>query len=868
MITPFRIPIIVAETDGVARRRRPVRIGVPLPRGLLTDAAQAAVVDAAGASVPQQLQGLALWPDRSIKWLLLDMLVDVGAGQRTTLFVVPARGATALRAPSVRVQGRNNGFEIDTGVLRFEVGAGKEALLGLIATSGQLPLQDAGVRLQLRRRGRSHTAAVERVTIEQSGPLRACVQVEGSFTRALGVPLNFRASFVAYAASGCVELELTLHNPRPARHPGGLWDLGDAGSLRFEDLSLEFTPVTPVRSLRWYERPESGWRQSDASSWSLYQDSSGGEQWDCDNHITPKGGLSVRFCGYEVRSANAGEMTSGLRATPAAEIQTGEGAIAATVLGFWENFPKALRWQNGTLGVGLFPGECCAGFELQGGEQKRHTVLLEFRAPAQDSSLPQRQVPLAVTLDPSWVEQTGAISHFSPATHDGNAAYLAYIQTIVEGPKSFDARREIIDEYGWRNFGDLYADHEAVRQTDGKPFISHYNNQYDFIYGALLHYLRSADPRWWWLGADAARHTIDIDIYHTDDDRPAFNHGLFWHTDHHKPALTATHRTYSRGNGPSAAYGGGPSNEHNYTTGLLHYFYLSGDAQAAMAVRELADWVIAMDDGAGTLLGVVDDGPTGLASKTVDLDYHKAGRGAGNSINALLDAYQVTRERRYLEKADELVRRCIHPADDIDALRLREPEHRWSYLVFLQALAKYLDVKLEWGETGYMFQYARASLLHYAQWMLRHEVPYKDVLDKVELPTETWPAHDVRKCHVLHMAAKYAPTGERAALHERADFFFERSVTDILSFPTAYLTRPLIILCVHGASHAYFQAHAATGVDVPCPDYVFGSPVIFRAQRLRLADAVLGKLRALTIGISRAALEAWSALTRGLGDNR
>ena len=110
-----------------------------------------------------------------------------------------------------------------------------------------------------------------------------------------------------------------------------------------------------------------------------------------------------------------------------------------------------------------------------------------------------------------------------------------------------------------------------------------------------------------------------------------------------------------------------------------------------------------MDDGALTLLGVVDSGPTGLASKTVSLDYHGPGRGAGNSINALLDAYTLSNDRRYAAKAEELIQRCIHPSDDIGTLGLDDPEYRWSYLVFLQVLGKYLDLKLELQSQGHTF---------------------------------------------------------------------------------------------------------------------------------------------------------------------
>ena len=46
--------------------------------------------------------------------------------------------------------------------------------------------------------------------------------------------------------------------------------------------------------------------------------------------------------------------------------------------------------------------------------------------------------------------------------------------------------------------------------------------------------------------------------------------------------------------------------------------------------------------------------------------------------------------------------------------------------------------------------------------MVENEVPYKEVLHKVDIPTETWPAQDIRKCHVLHLADRYSMPSDRA----------------------------------------------------------------------------------------------------------
>lgn len=836
MSPALRIPILIEEPAGFGRTNALSCIGVPLPKGAIHALSALALQDELGHPLPAQFRSLAVWADGSVKWVLVEGLVTLQAHERRHLFLCEAtRRCNESTGSGPRVDIKSGLlYRVDTGAAKFEIGD-KRALVESVVIEGTSVLDATGMQLNLTGcAGRPYWPVTDEMCIEEAGPIRATVLVTGHFAAVnahaeSAVPLEFKARLSFTAGSSSVRMDLQLRNPRAARHPGGLWDLDDQGTTLFEDVSISLRPLGRVEELRWYAETPNDTHVEIPKNWSIYQDSSGGENWDSDNHIDGQGKSTVTFRGYRVTYGHSGGaclIAEGDRATPALSVITDRGMISATVLEFWQNFPKALRWTDSTLDLALFPWESRAPFALQGGERKRHTVVIEFSPLGQPTEIDAAQHPLRISLDPSYVETTGAIDGFTPANLDGNEAYLSYVQSIIEGPFSFAGKREVIDEYGWRNFGELYADHEGVKSPGPRPLISHYNNQYDFIYGALTHYLRSADSRWWMLAKDAAQHSIDIDIYHTDGDRPAFNRGQFWHTDHYKPVGTCTHRTYSRLNGTALGYGGGPSNEHNYTSGLLLYYFLTGDPEAAEAVRELAGWVVGMD-GVTQNSGRGNGAPSGLASQTADPNYHKPGRGAGNSINALLDAYQLGEARLYLEKAEELIRRCIHPKDDIDALGLSMPEHRWSYLVFLQVLGKYLHLKWRKDETDYMFHYGRESLLHYARWMMTNEVPYADVLDKVDLPTETWPAQDIRKCHVLHLAGEFSAEPERAAFHDRADFFFERSLRDLLSFETAYFTRPLVIMSVYGQLQAYYQAHRAEGVGLPCPIESFGEPQIF-----------------------------------------
>jgi hypothetical protein len=206
-----------------------------------------------------------------------------------------------------------------------------------------------------------------------------------------------------------------------------------------------------------------------------------------------------------------------------------------------------------------------------------------------------------------------------------------------------------------------------------------------------------------------------------------------------------------------------------------------------------------MDDGRKSRFRWIDRRDTGLASVTRDQDFHGPGRGAGNSINALLDAHRLTGEPRYLEKADALIARCVHPDDDPASIDPLDAENRWSYTVFLQALGKYLEHRADRGLVDAKFEYARASLLKWAIWMAANERPYLERPEKLEYPTETWAAQDIRKAAVFEFAARHTRDEKtRAAFVAGANRFVDYAISMLTTSPTGTLTRPLVLLLAYG----------------------------------------------------------------------
>ena len=119
-----------------------------------------------------------------------------------------------------------------------------------------------------------------------------------------------------------------------------------------------------------------------------------------------------------------------------------------------------------------------------------------------------------------------AIPYLAPASDDVDPRYRMLVDAAIAGDEAFERKRETIDEYGWRNFGDTYADHENPFSGEAEPIVSHYNNQYDAVNGFAAQFMRTGDARWWRLMTELAVHVTDIDIYHTDRDKSAFSNGL------------------------------------------------------------------------------------------------------------------------------------------------------------------------------------------------------------------------------------------------------------------------------------------------------------------------------------------------------
>jgi len=848
------ITIQLKEDAGIARCDEPVCVGVPLTQGdLFTEKiTQLQLVNAdKGNIIACQPKVLSTWHDDSVRWLSLRFLASLPAGDRLALRLE----LPELPEPSVHeypeIEKQPDGtLVVTTDTASVHLKSGLPEWIHVSGPNSSSPYNAIRVHHTLRckdAQGQVCGLEPERPwQVVDNGRVAATLECSGHWITSKKEPLGrFRCRIEIYNDSRNMKVEVCLHNPNRARHSGGLWDLGDSGSIHFKSLELVATPDkqgSPWLKAEVDQRPLT---TNNKQALHLYQDSSGGDAWHSLNHVNAYGQLIPRFRGYQV-TADQHNIASGDRAQPSAGINGDSSGIQATLSHFWQNFPSSISVGNNGLTIGLFPADSSEPHELQGGERKTQTIWLsDIKDPG---ALDWVARPLLPKLSANHYQHTMAFPWFRANAEPGPLESL--IQAGLDGTSNFFAKREVIDEYGWRNFGDLFADHETLYQEpDETPLISHYNNQYDAIYGFARQYALTGDRRWFELMDDLAQHVKDIDIYHTEKDRNEYNNGLFWHTDHYLPSHTATHRTFSRHNGTSSTpgqTGGGPAAEHCYTTGLLYHYYLTGDESSRKAVLQLARWMRDLHEGRGGFLEQL------LAVKKQDLPKLKAmlhgdrptphtypfTRGTGNYLNALMDAWQLQPDQDWLSLAEKVIRQTIHPADNIEKRRLLNVETGWSYLVLLTSISRYLWLKVRIQQIDENYRYAREAFVHYTRWMVEHERPFLKDMEQLEFPNDTWTAQDIRKVMLLRQAANIDPSAA-THYHNRAETWLHEICGRLAASEERHYTRILTILLQNHGPHQdeTTELEPATLREIPEPPKLTWGSLVSRIA-MRLARAV------------------------------
>jgi hypothetical protein len=188
--------------------------GVPWPKGQVKKSDQLAIQTSNGRSIPIQSWPLAYWPDGSLKWTGHTIVTTPEISGGFSL----STGIPAKTETPVKIIQNDNHIEIDTGIVRCKLLKQGSNLIESLTIGERIVAQKGNLILLLEDRSEyesegvlreiEFTSIINSLTIEQSGPLRAVIKVEGMHysSEADRTWLPFTVRFYFYAGLGQIRI--------------------------------------------------------------------------------------------------------------------------------------------------------------------------------------------------------------------------------------------------------------------------------------------------------------------------------------------------------------------------------------------------------------------------------------------------------------------------------------------------------------------------------------------------------------------------------------------------------------------------------------------------------------------------------------
>ncbi len=276
-----QVALSVSDLLEGGRPAWPVSGGIPIAQGELASADKCRLLGAGGRVVDAQFDQLAPWPDGSVKWLLVS-LVHEGASPDYMLEYGEAVATPAVTG-GIAVEQTDAGMVVTTDVLRAELSRERFAPPGTVTIDGQTVVTgDEGFVLvdDEGNRYASADAPPTRFEIEEAGPVRTVVRVEGPITGDAQQGLRYRCRMYFYRGFAGIPTQISLlvqegksgFPPTLSRIKSLTWPMvgaADAGASRWvqDDVSEGFLagwlnhhrrdiPRVACRPVRGIHRPE------------------------------------------------------------------------------------------------------------------------------------------------------------------------------------------------------------------------------------------------------------------------------------------------------------------------------------------------------------------------------------------------------------------------------------------------------------------------------------------------------------------------------------------------------------------------------------------------------------------------------------
>ena len=558
--------------------------GVPWPRGAVPRGTPMRLTGAGGQRFEAQSWPLAYWPDGSLKWT--GHAFSAPAGLAGPFTITPRPGLNEERGPvrEIKYTEDSAAFTIDTGGVTVRIAKQGDSFFESL-TIGERVVGRNGRLIAVREdradyaasgvlREESFTSRVQKVTLEQSGPVRAVIKVEGVH-RATGTKpgglewLPFIVRLYLFAGSADIRLvhtfiydgdpardflkglglsftvpfkeELPNRHIRLAGDDGGIWAQpvqmlpgyrAQTGS-QVHDLSAvqlagqripnlaDLTPQARNATIGVAHWPDAKVAQTGPNSWSIYKRTSADASW---LHYTD----GHRASGLVVLGDVSGGLAVGVKdfwqKHPAA-LEALDGAAEAGEIRVWLWSPDApamdlRRYDDKPHGLPVSYEDWKPGWGTPLGIANTHELTLraftaipaneELTALARAASAP----PILVTT-PQYYHAMQVFGRWS--LPDRSTPTLNWLEDQVQGLVDF--YRQQVDErswYGFWDFGDIMHNYDFGRHDWRYDIGGWAWANTELMPDMLLwdSFLRTGRADLYRFAEAMTRHTSEVDVHH------------------------------------------------------------------------------------------------------------------------------------------------------------------------------------------------------------------------------------------------------------------------------------------------------------------------------------------------------------------
>ncbi|MCJ7548585.1 MAG: hypothetical protein MUQ30_02765, partial [Anaerolineae bacterium] len=329
------------------------------------------------------------------------------------------------------------------------------------------------------------------------------------------------------------------------------------------------------------------------------------------------------------------------------------GGVTLSIHQAHQNFPKALRVAAEGIACGLYPQDAPPAPLLQG-MAKTHRIQLHFHGPetpldACSVRSLQFQLPDVPALSRDWFRENNPwLETFFPEQLPNRL--VSFLNRLHDGrPKAL----------GMFHFGDA-PDAGYTNQGRGQGASVFVNNEYDRPHACALYYALTGQRRVLDSALVSARHWLDVDLCHYHPD-PLVDGGLKIHTRYHVTGKVT------------------PS--HEWTEGLLDYYFLTGRSEALEGARSIAENILRH-----------------LQRPEMRTPGATSVREGGWAMRALIGMYIGTGEERWRDEARKLANLYLDWYEEYGALLAPYTSHSMPRVPFMISLtvnsfARYLLVE-------------------------------------------------------------------------------------------------------------------------------------------------------------------------------